>query len=53
MTIIDDLKQVAALFGVNWSNSPVIEDKQLDARETLEKACVATVASTAPSSPSS
>jgi hypothetical protein len=44
MAVVDDLEEVAALLAGQRGESPVVEDEELDARQRLEEASVASVA---------
>lgn len=44
VSVVDDLQEVAALFGGEWDDAPVVEDQHLDARQVLEHAGIAAVA---------
>lgn len=43
MAIIDDLKQVAALFGADRRQPPIVQDEEFHAGEALEEAWVSAV----------
>ena len=44
MSVVDDLQEVAALFGGKRRNAPVVQDQHLHARQALEHAGIATIA---------
>ena len=42
-TIIEDLQQVSPGFGVEWSEGPVVDEQQVDARQAGEELAVGAV----------
>ena len=44
MPIIEDFQEIAPLLGGERCQSPVIQDQELDARQRLEEASVASIA---------
>ena len=44
MAVINHFEKIATLLAGGWGEPPVIEDEEIDARECLEEASIASVA---------